>query len=557
MECLTLNKSSCRNCHKCIRHCPVKAIRFSGNQAYINQSECILCGHCFVVCPQDAKQIHSSIPQVKALLSGNAPVVASLAPSFIANYEGMGIEAMQEALQRLGFAAAEETALGATLVKREYDRLLEEEGRDMLISSCCPSVNLLIQKYYPSLLTYLADVLTPMQAHAQDIKRRIPGAKVVFIGPCIAKKEEAAQTEGFADAVLTFDELSLMLSEQHITPEKRLTPTSQGLTRIFPTAGGVLRTMKKANPAYTYMAVDGADRCLEVLSDLRDNRLHHCFIEMNMCLGGCLGGPVMEKHQHTPVRDYMAVSAYAGMEDFAISQPESGLLRKSFPVLPRRTPLPSEAEITKAMQSMAKFTKKDELNCGTCGYNTCREKAIAICQGKAEPAMCLPYLMARSQGFSDIITRNVPSALIVVNEQLEVQDINPAALSLLGIADASAIMGEDVGKLFDPAGLIEVLTTGISFRDRPIELPAQQKFALQTVLHDPDFHVLVCILRDITTETREKQLLDQERQHTVDTANRVIDHQMRVVQEIASLLGETAAETKIALTKLKESISHE
>ncbi|MBQ6722622.1 MAG: 4Fe-4S binding protein, partial [Clostridia bacterium] len=164
-NCLTLKKSNCKNCYKCIRHCPVKSIRFSGSQAHIIGNECILCGHCFVVCPQNAKEIVDETEKAKVLIQSGDPVVVSLAPSFVANYDGVGIEAMREALKKLGFFDVEETALGATLVKREYDRILKEEERDVVISSCCHSINLLIQKYFPRVLPCLADVLSPMQAH--------------------------------------------------------------------------------------------------------------------------------------------------------------------------------------------------------------------------------------------------------------------------------------------------------------------------------------------------------------------------------------------------------
>ena len=187
-KCLTLKKTNCKNCYKCIRHCPVKAIRFSGNQAHIIGNECILCGHCFVVCPQDAKEIVDGTEKVRVLLQCDEPVYVSLAPSFVANYEGVGIDSMRSALQKLGFYDVEETAIGATIVKSEYERMLKEEDRDVIISSCCHSINLLIQKYHPSCLEYLADVMSPMQAHCADIKKRHPGAKTVFIGPCVAKK---------------------------------------------------------------------------------------------------------------------------------------------------------------------------------------------------------------------------------------------------------------------------------------------------------------------------------------------------------------------------------
>ena len=217
-SCLTLKKSNCKSCFRCVRKCPVKAIRFTGNQAQIIGNECILCGNCVVQCPQNAKEIADGIEKVKVFIQSGAPVVASLAPSFIANYDGIGIEAMRSALKKLGFFDVEETAIGATIVKNEYERLINEEERDVIISSCCHSINLLIQKRFPECLEYLANVMSPMQAHCSDIKKRIPEAKTVFIGPCLAKKDEAEYYEGIVDAVLTFEELDKMLSDGGIDP---------------------------------------------------------------------------------------------------------------------------------------------------------------------------------------------------------------------------------------------------------------------------------------------------------------------------------------------------
>ena len=221
-NCLTLKKSNCKNCYKCIRYCPVKSIRFSGNQAHIIGNECILCGQCFVVCPQNAKQIVDETEKVKVLLQDSEPVIVSLAPSFVANYEGVGIESMRKALKQLGFAQVEETAIGATIVKNEYERMLNEVDRDIIITSCCHSVNLLIQKYFPAELEYLADVVSPMQAHCMDIKKRYPTAKTVFIGPCVAKKDEAEHYQGIVDAVLTFEELTNWLKAENIQIETEM-----------------------------------------------------------------------------------------------------------------------------------------------------------------------------------------------------------------------------------------------------------------------------------------------------------------------------------------------
>ena len=557
MDCLTLKKSNCKNCYKCIRHCPVKSIRFSGNQAYIIGNECIMCGHCFVVCPQNAKQIVDETEKVKVLLQTGAPVVVSLAPSFIANYEGVGIESMREALQKLGFTDVEETAVGATIVKNEYERMLAENTHDVVISSCCHSINLLVQKHFPQLLPYLANVVSPMQAHCLDIKRRRPDAKTVFIGPCVAKKDEAQHYEGIVDAVLTYDELTAWLAAEGVTLRREMKSCDESRARFFPTTGGVLKTMTKASPDYTYVALDGVENCIAALRDIESGKIHKCFIEMSACVGSCVGGPVMEKfHSSSPVKDYMAVSHYAGTKDFAVEQPDANELKKTFMAIEQRLPRPSEAEITAILHQMGKKKPADELNCGSCGYATCRDKAVAIYQGKAEISMCLPYLKDKAESFSDTIVRNTPNGLIVLNEQLEVQQINRAAQRLLNLRYASDVLGEQVVHILDPVPFLNVLDSKRTQNER-VYLAEYGKYVEQTIIYDKDYRLLVCILRDVTEEETIRERKEKISRKTVEIADNVVEKQMRIVQEIASLLGETAAETKIALTKLKESIGDE
>ena len=556
-DCLTLKKSNCKNCYKCIRHCPVKSIRFSGNQAYIIGNECILCGQCFVVCPQDAKQIVDETEKVKVLLQSGAPVYVSLAPSFVANYEGVGIGAMRDALKALGFADVEETALGATIVKREYDRMINEEDRDIVISSCCHSINLLIQKYFPSELPYLANVMSPMQAHCSDIKKRVPDAKTVFVGPCVAKKDEAQYYEGIVDAVLTFDELTKWLKEENVELKSEMDSSENSRARFFPTTGGILKTMAKDNPEYSYMAIDGVENCMEALRDIESGRIHKCFIEMSACAGSCVGGPVMEKFHRSPVKDYMAVSHFAGKRDFNIEQPDALSIKKTFTMIEKKLPEPSESEISDILRQMGKFKPSDELNCGTCGYSTCREKAKAVIQGKAEISMCLPYLKDKAESFSDTIVKNTPNGLIVLNEALEVQQINAAALKLMNLKSDRDILGDLVVRILDPKPFMDVLGTGRSLHDMKVYLAEYGKYVEQTVIYDKDYRLIVCIMRDITDEESVRAKKEDIGRQTVEIADKVVDKQMRIVQEIASLLGETAAETKIALTKLKETIADE
>ncbi|HBJ98230.1 MAG TPA: histidine kinase [Clostridiales bacterium] len=555
-SCLTLKKSNCKNCYKCIRHCPVKSIRFSANQAHIVAEDCILCGHCFVVCPQNAKEITSETEKVKVLIQSGAPVYVSLAPSFVANYDGIGIDAMRKALLKLGFSGVEETAIGATIVKNEYENMMKRKDKDVIISSCCHTVNLLIQKYFPSSLNYLADVLSPMQAHAINIKQRIKNAKVVFIGPCVAKKDEAQTSGGIVDAVLTYEDLAKWFEKEDVILEKEIDVTEKSLARLFPTTGGILKTMN-FNSDYKYLAIDGIENCISVLKDLESGKIHNCFIEMSSCVGSCAGGPVMEKYHRAPLQDYFAIANYAGKKDFDVVQPDSNELRKYFPPIVRNNVPPMDYEITDILHKMGKFKPEDELNCGSCGYDSCREKAIAIYQGKAEISMCLPYLKDKAESFSDCIVNNTPNGLIVVNENLEVQQINGVARKITNVQRASDVLGESVSRILDTAIFEKVLKSKRSVRNQKTYLADYNKYVEQTVVYDLAYHLLVCIMRDITEEESEKEKKESISRQTIEVADKVVDKQMRIVQEIASLLGETVAETKIALTKLKESITDE
>ena len=555
--CLRLKKSNCKNCYKCIRNCPVKSIRFSAGQAHIIDDDCILCGHCFVVCPQNAKEIVSNTEKVRVLINSGAPVVVSLAPSFIANYDGVGIEAMREAMQKLGFYDVEETAIGATMVKREYDRMLKEENRDIVISSCCHSVNLLIRKYFPDQLQFLADVVSPMMAHCMDIKRRIPNAKTVFVGPCVAKKDEAENSNDVVDAALTFEELTRWLEQEHIRLKRGTVPNEKSRARFFPTAGGILKTMEQDMPDYTYMALDGVENCIAALRDIAQGKIHKCFIEMSACTGSCIGGPVMEKYHRSPVKDYMEVAAFAGEKDFAVPQPDVSAMKQVFLPVARASKVPTESELFDILHEMGKYKPEDELNCGSCGYNTCREKAAAIYQGKAEISMCLPFLKEKAESFSDAIVKNSPNALIVVNDNCEVQQLNSAALRLLNIRYPSDILGDQVVRILDPDVFMQVKRTGRGVYNKRIYLAEYRRYVEQTVVPAENGRMLLCIMRDVTAEEEHRLRKEEISRETVEVADRVVDKQMRIVQEIASLLGETAAETKIALSKLKESISNE
>ena len=552
-ELLLLKKEDCKSCYKCIRECALKSIRFAENRAQIVENECVYCGHCYVVCPQSAKEIRSDTARAKALIASGRPVVVSLAPSFIADFPVSGLAEMRRALTALGFAEVEETARGARIVKSEYERMIASGEHRLIISSCCHSVNLLIQKRYPRALQYLARVDSPMVAHAKSIKARMPGAAVVFIGPCVSKKDEAERC-GQVDCVLTFDELTDWLQEAGVPlGESGALDGTEARSRFFPTPGGIIKSMDQ-QPDFTYIPIDGLRRCMDALEEIERGGMENCFVEMNACEGSCIGGPVMHRYHREPITCKTRVDHYGGRSGADFSDRPADDLKKTFSYLGSGEVMPGEASIEEVLHKLGKFRPEDELNCGTCGYPTCREKAIAVCQGKADLTMCLPFLKAKAESFSGAILDNTPNAILAMDTKLIIQQANEAAARLFGMGSARELVGLPIDTILGPVEYLQAIggeRTGGATRHY---LADYDKFVEETIAFDPEYNLVISIIKDITEETRREKRLDEERRRTAELADRVIEKQMRVAQEIASLLGETTAETKIALTRLKDTI---
>jgi len=554
---ISLKKSNCKNCYKCIRHCPVKSIRFSDNQAFIVADECILCGECFVVCPQNAKEIRNDIEKVKSLIKSDKVVIASIAPSFVANYEDVTIASMQKALKQLGFMGAEETAIGATIVKKSYEDMIRQNNNSVIISSCCHSINTLIQKHYPEALPYLANVKSPMQVHCDKIKAENPGVYTVFIGPCISKKEEAEQYSQNVDAVLTFEELTSWLGDEGVTIEKSEDINDSSRARLFPTTGGILRTMDCTQEGYSYISVDGVDNCINAIKDITGGNITNCFVEMSACVGSCIGGPAMDKTHKSPLHDRIAIDNYAGKNDFEIDDLSKYDIKKNIDFIGLHRQMPGSKAIEEILKKMGKQSVDDELNCGSCGYNTCRDKAVAVYLGKADLTMCLPYLKEKAESFSDNIIKHTPNGIIVFNENLEVQQINSAALKIINIDNPNNVIGNPVVRILEPQIYLQVLSTEKNIYNRRVYLAEYKRYVEETVVYDKSYKLVMSIMRDVTDEEKLLQKKEKVSKNTIEIADKVIDKQMRIVQEIASLLGETTAETQIALTNLKRTLNDE
>lgn len=444
-EVIRLRNVECHDCYKCIRNCPVKAIRYSDGHAEIIQAECILCGECVVTCPQRGDFVVRHMDKVQQAIQSGRRVIASVAPSFISDMPVGSIEGMRETLKKLGFYDAQETALGAEIVSREYERIMLNNEMDMLISSCCTSVVRLIQRYYPDVLRYLAPVKSPMQLHCEMIKQQWPDAYTVFIGPCYAKKGEADLSDA-VDEAITFFELKEWMRDCGVESVFIDKDGQEGKrARRYPRQDGLVKSMTPV-VGWNRVAIDGVNDCIAALNEIRHGGVHKTFLEMTACEGSCVNGPAIRKNRYeNRIRGTVAVNEYSGNSDFGVKTELS--LNNLYPAEPVRRGQPSEEEIQRVLQKLGKDTPQKALNCGCCGYATCRKMAVAICRDMAQVEMCLPYLREKAESHSQ----------------------------------------EIIGS-------------------------------------------------------------------TLEVADQVIEKQMRVVQEIASLLGETTAETKLALTKLKEAV---
>ncbi len=400
-------KERCRLCYTCVRECPAKAIRIASGQAEVLADRCIGCGNCVRVCSQAAKQVLSEIPLVERLLAGADDVAAIIAPSFPAEFTEMEYEYFVGMVRDLGFERVHEVGFGADLVAAEYQRLLRESPSQRYIATTCPAIIGYVERYYPQLVPALAPVVSPMIATARAL-RRLFGAslKVVFIGPCIAKKGEAgsAGVRDEIDAVLTFIELGEMFRHRAIKPESvqpsDFDPPHAGTGALFPISRGMLQAAQLQEDLLKgdVVAADGRSEFVEAIKEFEGGDLSVRLLEV-LCCNGCIMGPGSSSKAPLFGRRSQ-VSRYAKRRMADIDRERwhehwaklTDLdLRRTFKPHDQRILVPSVDELQELLARMGKLEPEDELNCGACGYETCREHAVAIYKGLAESEMCLPY----------------------------------------------------------------------------------------------------------------------------------------------------------------------
>ena len=559
---LDFKDARCKDCYKCLRECPVKAIKVVDHHAKIIESRCILCGHCTEVCPQNAKSVHTERQEVERLIKGGG-VVASVAPSFVSSFNLQDFNVMKLALGRLGFADAEETSIGAREVTAQYKKLLEGGSYKNFITSCCPAVNTMIELYYPKALQYLAPVDTPMIAHAKMIRKKNPKAKVVFIGPCIAKKREAHES-GVVDGVLTFEDLAAMFEDKGIVLDEiaRLPSHTEGgvnRAKYYPISRGIIKSFEHYIDGYEFVAVDGAEKCKEVLENIES--LSGMFIEMNSCDSACVNGPCSlalkagALKANADIRKYVqkdlqenVSAAYEPAQDIDFTCVHERKRTEDF--------TPTDRQLKEILAKTGKFTEADMLNCGACGYDTCMEKAWAVANGYANIDMCVPYMRERAESMSYEIIQTSPNGIVLLDTDLNIMEINGKAKELLGIKEYD-VKGKGVFHYFNPTDFVLAQSDNKNLYNKQVFLEKTGSYIELTIIVLKDNKGMYAVMKDITQETKSEKQLDKVKLETLATTDEVIKKQMRVAQEIASLLGETTAETKVALLKLKKTIAGE
>ncbi|MGL4800429.1 MAG: [Fe-Fe] hydrogenase large subunit C-terminal domain-containing protein [Cellulosilyticaceae bacterium] len=564
MQVMNFSSTNCKNCYKCVRTCSVKAIEIKDDRASIIPERCIACGHCLVVCPQNARDVKSSLKAVMGAIAEGVEVVVSLAPSYRGYYEESG--KFIAALRALGFSRIEETARGAEIVSKAYEDYILHTEQTELITTCCPSTVRLIERYYTDLMPVLIPIVSPMIAHGRVMKAENKEAYTVFIGPCISKiceslSDELAQD---IDAVLTFDEVMAYLHEKGIDYKKLVDeePDHVGTARgnRYPVVGGVLNgirgTLEKKH--LEVLRVHGMTQCTEVLEVLRAGKLKNVCIEMNICNESCLQGPGGHNQEGSVFTRIQTLGRLLRQQskEAVPSEDVEVPLDRHFKNKQVTIYKGTEEELTAVLESMGKYEKKDELNCGACGYNTCRDKAVAVINGMSQIDMCLPYTRSIAERLSNEIFHNSPNSILILDKKCRLIDMNPAAEARFGYK-AELMRGKNISLMMEAKPFEKCLKEKTSATKEKVTLEAYDLIAYRDMIYLEKQKALLVLFADITDEEKRKKEVNHLKVSTLDVTQSIIDKQMRVAQEIASLLGETTAETKVAIMKLRNVLQEE
>lgn len=555
-------KNNCRDCYKCVRWCPVKSIKVEKDNASIIPENCIHCGRCTLVCPANAKKVRNDIDKAKELIASKDKVIVSLAPSFIAEFDGVSQKQMISALKQLGFDEVSETAIGAELVSRECKKLLESGEQSFYISTACPSVVELVNIYYPHLSANLTPLMSPLMSHASFLRANADeNIRVVFIGPCIAKKSESDTYPELIDASLTFKDLIGWLADEDIVLEdvkgadQQFYPIKAASANKYPVDGGMINNIKASSSLVdvSFMSFSGIGNIKKVFNDIGNWKTQSpVFLELLACDGGCINGPGTTENKSLAEKRYSIITQQEDVFEMDNPPVKSQNLEIDIKLgTSANLRQFTDKEIIEELAAIGKSQKDDELDCGGCGYNTCHDFAIACLNNNAEQNMCVSYMRRVAQDKASALLQKMPSGVIMVNQNMEVIEANKSFANMLGNEIESlfeinpGLAGADVSKLVPFHKLFStVLQNGEEYLEKDIREDGK---LFHVSIFTIQKHRIVCgLFRNMfAPEVRNEEV--------VSRTQMVIKENLATVQKIAFLLGENASKTESILNTIVES----
>ncbi len=609
---IRLDKSKCNVCYSCVRICPVKAVHVHENTVfpYIEVRKCIFCGNCIGACAYDAITYLDSKQNVKQLLNSKDKILAICAPSIAGEFDDItDYRKFVKMIRLLGFSYVIEMAFGIDVIAEKFRKLVQDEfNGKYYLTSGCPSIVHLIEKNYPELIGNLVPYIAPVAASAL-IARKIYGnsLKVVHITPCVAAKTNVYRYSGLTkiDEVLTFKELRELFKEFKISEtfseysdfdeplgyKGGMYPISQG----FLEATGLDLSLLKENT----ITVDGKSSVYAVKQFMEHYKIIRHNFNIFICKG-CIMGPGMSKggekyKRYAMVKDYilkrLANFDITKWTNYKEQHSVHDELNATFTNRKYELPLPDEYAVQKALGRITKRNNNKEVNCGDCGFATCRELAYAIVQNTAIPEMCVTNIQVDNLETSHT-TKKISEEMEMVRHELAVTQttleatrellyVKNEALSIFVRGLNSGIVFCDENMKIVESNLRFIETLGEEARDIHDVIPYLIGADLKTLLPSSLMSQFQFILnhdeakisRDVEIDGKRvnfsifqlipKKLVgavclnlhskEERPEEIIHRVTEVIEENLRQVQQIGFILGEGAAKTGKMLSSIIKS----
>lgn len=583
MKSIEIRSGVCVSCGRCLRKCEVKAIRMTEAGAQIDDSLCINCARCLTACPHGAMLYMSDLSKVEGMLERKQRIVASISPELGYTYFELSMRHLVAALKDIGFLAVHEAAeanavqsdLLAELAKRMFDRSLtratkEEFHKTNIIISDCPAVANWIEIYYPELIPQMAPIATNAIAHGRYLKRLYGNdVKVVHISSCVAMKNEANKdkNKGALDAVLTMKELQKLFTYMKVDPKNCIPVPADnpnlGADRLYPMKDGMIQSLeqneKYPKGAFYTISANGTHSVKRVLEDLMAGVYNKCMVELRLCTDGCVNGPgkaAGASPTRTALRLKQNSTTGRYSKDYIREVREKMDSRNSFEDRKPDLPIPSQEEMDAIISQMGVISRKHELDCGACGYPYCFAHATAIYQGRSTVDHCIQYLHKKANSLANVVMDNSPNMVLVVDKELVIQECSSICQRIFGVT-RDEIIGHDIIEFMDDTDFEWAIQNKSNLKYKTVELVGYNKYVQQNITYLPDTESLLIILIDITERKNLEAEQRAKNEEIVAMTQKIVDKQMMVAQTIAGLLGESTAETKLALINLSKTLLQE